>query len=162
MLRIDFWNIVFTLINILVLYAFMRHFLIGPVRKIIEDRKNTIENDLDGAATAKKDAVQMKQQYEASMKEAKANAAVIMEDARAKAKKEYDQILAQAKEDADRKLKEAEKTIAMARKEAMDSLSSSVAGLAMTAAAKLLAEQSGPERDRSVYDSFLKKAGEGK
>ena len=75
MLRIDFWNIVFTLINILVLYAFMRHFLIGPVRKIIEDRKNTIENDLDGAAAAKKDAVQMKQQYEASMKEAKANAA---------------------------------------------------------------------------------------
>ena len=52
MLRIDFWNIVFTLINILVLYAFMRHFLIGPVRKIIEDRKNTIENDLDGAAAA--------------------------------------------------------------------------------------------------------------
>ena len=57
---------------------------------------------------------------------------------------------------------EAEKTIAMERKEAMDSLSSSVVGLAMTAAAKLLAEQSGPERDGSVYDSFLKKAGEGK
>lgn len=162
MLRIDFWNIVFTLVNILVLYAFLRHFLIGPVIKILEDRKTAIENDLDGAASAKNEAIQMKKQYEESMKEARTNASQIVEEAKVRAKKEYDQILAQARVDADKKLKEAEQTIAMERKEAMDSLSASVAGLAMTAAAKLLAEQGSSERDKAVYDSFLKKAGEGK
>ena len=39
MLKIDIWNIAFTLINILVLYLFLRHFLIAPVRQILSDRK---------------------------------------------------------------------------------------------------------------------------
>ena len=66
MLRIDFWNIAFIIINLLVLYFFMKHFLIGPVTKIVEERRQMVEKDLDDAARAKEEAGRIKAQYEAA------------------------------------------------------------------------------------------------
>ena len=43
MLRISVWNIAFTIINILVLFFFMRHFLMKPVMEILEERKKLVE-----------------------------------------------------------------------------------------------------------------------
>ena len=60
MLRIDFWNIAFIIINLLVLYFFMKHFLIGPVTKIVEERRQMVEKDLDDVARAKEEAGRMK------------------------------------------------------------------------------------------------------
>ena len=38
LLRID-WNVVFTIINLIVLYLGLRKFLIGPVTNVMEQRK---------------------------------------------------------------------------------------------------------------------------
>ena len=53
MLNIDIWNIAFTVINILVLYFFLKHFLFRPVQKIMDERKQMVEQDLDAAQNAK-------------------------------------------------------------------------------------------------------------
>lgn len=44
MLRIDS-NILWTIINLLILYALMKHFLFQPVHDILEKRKQEIESD---------------------------------------------------------------------------------------------------------------------
>ena len=44
MLKLDIWNIVWTIVNILVLYAIFRKFLFQPVLKVIQDRENIIKN----------------------------------------------------------------------------------------------------------------------
>ncbi len=161
MLNLNIWNIAFTVINILVLYAFMRHFLVGPVTQILAERKQMVEKDLDDASSAKSEALQLKKNYESSLSQADAEATRIVSDAKERAGKEYARILDQAKTDAAKKMEEAEKTIALEREKALNDLQTSVAGLAMTAAAKLLAEQSGADRDKTVYDTFLKReAGE--
>ena len=66
MLNISFWNIAFTIINVLVLLLFMRHFLMKPVMEILEQRKQMVEKDLDAASTAKSQAEALKTQYAAS------------------------------------------------------------------------------------------------
>ena len=38
MLNINFWNIAFTVINLLVLYLFLKHFLMKPLMEIMEKR----------------------------------------------------------------------------------------------------------------------------
>ena len=159
MLNISIWNIACTVINILVLYLFMRHFLFGPISRIMEERKAMIEADLDKASQAKKEAEQMKGQYEASIGNAEAEAARLIADA--KAGEAYDKIIEQARLDSSRQIEDAEKAIALEREKAMSDLQAGVAGLAMTAAAKLLREQSRPEDDRSRYTRFLAEAGEG-
>ena len=60
MLNISFWNIAFTIINVLVLLLFMRHFLMKPVMEILEQRKQMVEKDLDAASTAKSQAEALK------------------------------------------------------------------------------------------------------
>jgi len=160
MLNINIWNIAFTVINLLVLYIFMKHFLIGPVRKILDERKQMIERDLDDAKNTRTEAEQMKASYEVSMGKAEEEASRIIESAKSRAGDEYNRIIAQAREDAAKKMEDADKTIALEREKAMNDLKVSVAGLAMSAAAKLLSEQSGPENDRNLYNRFLAESGD--
>ena len=48
LLRID-WNVIFTIINLIVLYLALRHFLIGPVTKVMEQRKAMIDGQFADA-----------------------------------------------------------------------------------------------------------------
>lgn len=160
MLNLNIWNIAFTVLNLLVLYIFMKHFLVAPVRRILDERKQMIEHDLDDAKSTRTQAEQMKSQYEASMGNADQEAARIIEEARARAGEEYNRILDQARADAARKLEEADRTIALEREKAMNDLQAGVAGLAMTAAARLLSEQAGPDIDRNLYNRFLAESGD--
>ena len=61
MLRISVWNIAFTIINILVLFFFMRHFLMKPVMEILEERKKLVEKDLDEADRSKIQEAELKE-----------------------------------------------------------------------------------------------------
>ena len=162
MLNLNIWNVAFTVINLLVLYLFMKHFLIGPVRSILDERKQMIEHDLDEAKNRETEARQMKEQYQASIGNADEEASRIIEEARNRAAAEYEKVLAQARAaDAAKKMEEADRTIALEREKAMNDLKAGVAGLAMTAAAKLISEQSAPDSDRNLYNRFLAESGEG-
>ncbi len=160
MLKLDFWNMAFTVINLLVLYFFLKHFLIGPVTAIIRERQSCVEENLDAAQDTKNQAIAMKAQYEAAMENAGEAAEQLVAVAKQKAGQEYDKIIEQAQEDARKKLEEADKAIALEREKTMRDLESAVAGLAMTAAAKLLEEQPDGILDSQMYSRFLKEAGE--
>lgn len=160
MLNINFWNIAFTIINILVLYLFLKHFLMKPVMAILEERKQMVEKELDEAAVSSRDADLLKKKYDLSLENAKAEADDIVTKAKVRASEEYDRILKKADADAAKKADEAKKVIELEREKALNDLQASVTGLAMTAAAKLLSEQSSPENDRKRYQTFLASAGE--
>ena len=57
-------------------------------------------------------------------------------------------------------LEDAKKMIDLEREKALNDLRASVTGLAITATAKLLSEQAGPESDKKRYQAFLASAGE--
>ena len=57
------------------------HFLIGPVRSILDERKQMIEHDLDEAKNRETEARQMKEQYQASIGNADEEASRIIEEA---------------------------------------------------------------------------------
>ena len=167
MLRISVWNIAFTIINILVLFFFMRHFLMKPVMEILEERKKLVEKDLDEADRSKIQAAELKERYEASLAAAEKEADCIVAKARQQAQSEYERMMEQADQDARKKLQASEKTMDLVgsemcirdREKVLNELRTSVTGLAMTAAARLLTEKNSPEWNKRQYDVFL--AGEG-
>ena len=61
MLNINFWNIAFTVINLLVLYLFLKHFLMKPLMEIMEKRQAQVETDLNDAASEKQEAIRLKE-----------------------------------------------------------------------------------------------------
>lgn len=160
MLNINFWNIAFTIINIVVLYLFLKHFLMKPLMSILEERKQMVEKELDKAAAANRDADLLKKKYEVSLEKADEEAGRIVAQAKERAGEEYEKILSKADADASKNLEDAKKMIDLEREKALNDLRASVTGLAMTATAKLLSEQAGPESDKKRYQAFLASAGE--
>ena len=98
MLRLD--GIVFTLINLLILYAALRHFLIGPIQSVLEQRKQMIDGQFASAAGKEELAMQLKGQYEGLLADAKEESRRILEDSRQRAQREYESRVMEAEKQA--------------------------------------------------------------
>ena len=159
MLRFD-WNFVFTVINLIVLYLLMKKFLVGPISGIMEKRKALIENQLAEAGKTEKKALELKQKYDETIKGTNAKVDEMLAEATKNSTRVYDQKVKEAEEESKRLIKEAEKTISLEREKTLREMESEVAGLAMIAALKLVSDSSEQNANQSLYDNFLKKAGD--
>ena len=123
-------NLVWTIINLVVLYLLLKHFLIGPVMNIMDKRKQMIDDGFKNAEAAQADANRLKQEYEAALSGAKQESVQLIEDARKSAKAEYDRIVNEAGEKADTMIESAKENVRVEREQTMKELKSQIAGLA--------------------------------
>lgn len=159
MLRLDL-NFVFTIINLIVLYLLMKHFLIGPVKAIIEKRQTQIEGQLTSASAAEAQARDLKVQYEEKLQTSYDEAAGIMAQARADAKAEYERVVADAGIKAGKIIENAQKAASMEQEKMLREAESQIAVLVMAATAKVIGTGSNEINNQSLYDQFLAKAGD--
>ena len=159
MLRFDI-NLVFTIINLLILYFFLRKFLFGRVNSVVEKRKNLIEDQFAAAAKKEEEAENMKKEYEQSVQASKEKAAQIIEDAKIRAQEEYDHIIRNANADAAKVLSKAEEAIAMERVTAFKSAKAELVDMVMSATEKAIGKHSTPEQNKLFYDEFLAEVGD--
>ncbi len=160
MLRIDF-NLIFTVINILVLFGGLWLVLFKPVRKILDERQAEADREYDDAKQKQAEADAAKEQYDASLAEIDQTRKDTLDEARKKADEEYQRIIghaqAQAKDITDRATTEAENQ----KKKILKSANEQIADMVVEAAGKVAGSAEGADFDRSLYDEFLsKKAGD--
>ena len=135
MLSLEPWTIFWTVVNVLVLFVALRHFLIKPVMGVIEQRNEMIRQQFDAAQKTQDEANKMKADYEQQLDTAKEQASDIIAAARVRSdskaiadtEAERVKMLAQAREDI-------EKEQANAKKE----LQSQIMDIAMLAAKKII------------------------
>ena len=101
MLEFDVWTIVFSVINILVLFFFLKKFLFGRVNAMLEKRAAAVQSDMDQAKQSVKEADQLKSDYEATLRDAKQEAKQIVATAEQHAKEQGNEITAQAQAQAE-------------------------------------------------------------
>ena len=147
LLRID-WNVVWTIINLLILFVALRHFLYNPVMKVMDERKKMIDGQIADAENQKKQAGELKAHYAKTLEEAHAESADIMDKARKSAHAEAQRII-----------KDAHKTVELERDKTVADLQSEIAVLAVAAAGKVLGEASNSENNQLLYNQFLAQAG---
>ena len=157
MLRIDF-NLVLTIINLIVLYLILRKFLFRPVMDIMEKREKMIADGIGHANEEQDKAHALKKQYEDALNGEESTK--MIEQAKLDAKQEYNQILNEANEKADKVMKTARESLNQEREQAFDDMKAQVAGLAMDAAKKILLENADNISGVNAYDQFLKDAGD--
>ncbi len=68
MLSLNPWDILWTIVNLLVLYAIFRKFLFQPVMNVIHEREEMINKQFEDAQKQQDDAAQMKNEYEKPVK----------------------------------------------------------------------------------------------
>lgn len=151
MLRIDS-NILWTIINLLILYALMKHFLFQPVHDILGKRKQEIESDFALANQQKQEALESKNKANQQLENMQTICDGMLADAKEKASLEYEQIIADANKKSDEMIEQARiKTIEVANEEKAKA-KSEIADLINKAADKITNTKS----DEKLYDDFLK------
>ena len=159
MIKIDI-NLVFTIINLLVLYVLMKRFLFGPIIKVMDVRKAMIDQQFAGAKEQEDQAKALKEQYEGALKSAREESFQIMEQARKEAKAQADKTVEDTQAKVSAMLVKAQEDINTERENAMRQMKDDVASLAMEAAGKIIGKNSGADQDLSLYDQFIEKAGD--
>lgn len=157
MLKIEFWGILFTIINLLILYLFMKKFLFKPVHNIMAKRKEEIDTSYRNAEEANKQALELKTKYEDMLKGIDAERDRILSESKQEASKEYDTIIDNANQKADKLLQEARLNAEKELKEKEVESQQQMARLVAEAAYKIASAKDSAENDRQLYDSFLQK-----
>lgn len=138
-----------------ILLLILGKFAWGPMTSALEDREKTIEESITRAERALEEAKQLQADNEAARREAERQAQQTLREAREQAealrkeevdktKAELAQMREQARADIDRE-----------KQQALTELRDEVAGLAITAAEKILRENLDEQRQRKLVDQFL-------
>lgn len=156
MLRFD-WNLVFLIINILILYVLMRKFLFKPVLGVIEKRRQLIEGQLEQAQKAQEEADALRTQYQNSLASAQEQSRQMIQEARLRSQEEAEKIRMQAQQEAGNIVESGRRTVEMEREKTFKELESQIAELAVYTAEKVTAVSQADHAD--LYEQFLKEAG---
>lgn len=159
MLKFDF-NLLWTIFNLIIFYLLMRLFLIKPIRKTLQARKELIDNQFKEAEDTVNAANEKMADYEDKIKNVDTEAKEIISDARDKAKVEYNKILDKANDDAVKMKQEAQKQIKQDTENARRDVKEELAKLAMETAQKVIGESVNAQTDADIYNKFLNESSE--
>ena len=157
---VNFWTALFTLLNFLALFFVLKHFLVGPVIKIIQDRQKEIDDMYDAADNAEKQVKAMEAEYQQKLEIASETGERIVKEAVARGQAREEEILRQANAEASAIMDKAVADIAMEKKKAINDAKDEISGIAIAIAEKVVARELNNEDQRKLVDSFIDELGE--
>lgn len=155
MLDFEFWSILEAVLNVLILFILLRIFLFKPINKMLDERTQSVQKDIDDAERAKKEAEELKEQYSASLSEAREEAGKLLRQAHDEAEIEREAIIRKSHEEAESIVSAASETIENERKRVIRQAHSQIADLAIEAASKIVEANLDDEKNRRLVDEFL-------
>ena len=140
-----------TLLAVFVLFLVLSYNLFNPARKLLDDRKSRIENDLAVARSDKDEALRLREEYEEKLKNVDMEAEQILAEARKKALATESRIISDAKQEAAAIIERATKEAELEKKRVGDEVKQEMISIASLMAGKVVAERI----DSSVQDSLV-------
>ena len=156
MFNIDF-TFVFALINLYVLYFFVKKFLFKRIGGFMEARSESIAADIEKGRELKAEGEAYRLQYEQMISEGAEEGKRIVAEARDRAEKEYAEILARAKKEAEWILSKAKEEGQIRQEKIAEGLKADVAKLSIIAASKIIEANMDNETNREMVKKFLDK-----
>ena len=147
-------------IAVFFLFLMMSYLLFNPARKLLQERKNKIANDIDTAKADKEEAAALKAEYEAKLKEVSKEAEQILSEARQKGQKNAARIENEAKEEAARIIQRANEEAELSKKHAMDDVKQEMVSIASMMAAKVVAASIDTQIQDTLVEETLKETGD--
>lgn len=149
-----------TIIAIFVLFLAMSYFLFNPARKMLNDRKKKIHDELEDAKENMEHAQALKVEYEEKLKGIDKEVQTILSEARRKALANENQIIAQAKEEAARILDRARVEAALEKQKMADDVKKEIISVASIMAGKVVSASIDTEVQNSLIDETLREMGD--
>jgi F-type H+-transporting ATPase subunit b len=152
-----FWVIVASL-NFILFLALLYQFGLGPVSRILGDRRQRIETGLKDAEDARKARESAEQERVQALTEARREANDIINRAQKVAQDTRDADIAATREELERMRQRATSDIEAEKQRAISDLRAEVADLALAAAGKVVGESMTGARQRRLVEEFLEES----
>lgn len=131
-------------------------YVLPLVTKMVADRQDAIQKQVDEAEAATRDVNAARARLDASVEQARQEAARIRDDARADATSIKEELVAQARQEVERIKQRGQEQLAAQRDQVVRGLRSEVGGTSMQLAERVVHEQLSDEAARSAtVDGFL-------
>ncbi len=148
------------IIAIFVLFLILSYFLFNPARKMLNSRREKIQNELQTAKEAMENAQNLKKEYEAKLKDVDKEAEGILSEARRKALGSENQIVAQAKEEAARILERARVEAQLEKQKLSDDVKKEIISVASIMAGKVVSASMDTVVQNQLIDETIKEMGD--
>lgn len=140
------------------LWILLRYVCLPPLMKVREERAQKAQADLEAAEAAANQAEQVRRDYDATLAEARSEAAHVVEAARAESEAKRAEAVRVAEGEVAEQRQAAMAELDEARAEALASIRSEVAELAVSAASKVVQSDLDVASNRSTVDDYVNQA----
>ena len=154
------WTALFTFCNMLITFAVLKHFLFKPVKQMIDDRQQEIDQMYADAAAAKQQAAALEQEYQAHLTGIKQEQENMLREATARAQKREEEIINAAQAEAQSLRQAAEADMAQERKKAVNDLKNEIGGMAVEIASKVVERKINKADHQALIDEFIRNVGD--
>ena len=152
-------NLLYTVVNVLVLFLLLRKFLYKPVMNIIAQRQKQVDDARAAAETSKKEAAATLNTAQDKLRNVDSEAAARRTAYEEQAEKEKQQLLADAQKQADAIVAEGKRNAEAERQHKLREADAQTTALAREMCEKLLARNLTQQDDARLLDDLLQKAG---
>lgn len=159
-LGVNPWTALFILLNTLTVFFVAKHFLFGPVMKMIEDRQKEIDDLYADAGSAKENAVALEAEYKEKLSVAAETSERIVKEAIIRGQTREEEIIRQANAEAAAIMDKAAASIAQEKKKAINDAKDEISGIAIAIAEKVVAREIQSADQQKLVDDFINGLGD--
>ncbi len=154
-ISVNIWQVLISFANLALLTLILKKFLFKPVKKVVDQRRETIDSAYARAEAAETEANAHKEHYASAMAAAKQTADQMISEAARDAERRGSQIESEARERAQEIRKQAEADALLEKKKAEEDIRREITEVSTQLTEKLLEREIKPEDHRELIDSFL-------
>ena len=156
-MHIDIVTIAAHILNVVILFFFLRWLLYKPVKKFIDARSASFDERRENLAKQEEEIAKKGAEYEALIASSKKEAEDIIKAARDNANKRADKIIEEARQSSKDIMQSTRNEIASERDIAQARMREEVADLAVGIAARVLEREVKAEDNERIIDSFFER-----
>ena len=159
-ISVNIWQILISLLNLIILFFIIKKFLFKPVTKMLSKRQNEIDGIYGEADEARRAAEENKLFWDEKVTSVKEETEEMLKVAQESAKKQSESIVSKAKEQADVIVRQAENQAKLEKKKAEAEIKQEIVEVSTALANKLLEREINPDDHRDLINSFIEKIGD--
>ncbi|MBP5181369.1 MAG: F0F1 ATP synthase subunit B [Clostridiales bacterium] len=154
-ISVNIWQILISLLNLVILFLILKRFLFKPVKKMLAQREAEITGEYEKAAKANDEANELKASWEDRMQTAEQKADEIIREAADKAERRNEVMLYESREKAESIIRKAKAEAERDKADAKEYIRKEIIDVSEAMSEQVLGREINMDDHRDLIDSFI-------
>lgn len=157
---IDLTTIIGSILNVLILFFVLKHFLFDKVNAVLDSRRTEVAKTYEDADAALNNAKQLESEYTEKLSAAKEESAEIVKNATKKAQNRSDEIIAEARDEARGIVDKANADVEKEKKRVVNQIKDEISDMALSIASRVVSKEIDGKTHEKLIESFIDEIGD--